>query len=115
MGAFASGKYAIAICDRCGFEYPYTELRFEISDQRRTGFRVCQECLDEDQPQLQLGRYPINDPQALRYPRPDTSLDASRRLSAWDPIGGWDSAYGESSLNNMVMRGELGNITVTTS
>ena len=115
MSAFASGKYAIAICDRCGFQYPYNQLRFEISDQKRTGFRVCPECLDEDQPQLQLGQYPVNDPQALRNARTDTSLDASRRLSAWDPIGGWDSADGASSLNNMVMRGELGNITVTTN
>ena len=115
MSAFASGKYAIAICDRCGFQYPYNQLRFEISDQKRTGFRVCPECLDEDQPQLQLGQYPVNDPQALRNARTVTSLDASRRLSAWDPIGGWDSAYGASSLNNMVMRGELGNITVTTN
>ena len=115
MSAFASGKYAIAICDRCGFQYPYNQLRFEISDQKRTGFRVCPECLDEDQPQLQLGQYPVNDPQALRNARTDTSLDASRRLSAWDPIGGWDSAYGASSLNNMVMRGELCNITVTTN
>ena len=56
MPSFASGKYAIAICDRCGFEYPYNELRFEISDQKRTGFRVCYECLDQDQPQLQLGQ-----------------------------------------------------------
>ena len=115
MPSFASGKYAIAICDRCGFEYPYNELRFEISDQKRTGFRVCYECLDQDQPQLQLGEYPVNVPQALRDARPDTSLEASRRLSAWDPIGGYDAEYGASSLSNMIMRGKIGDLTVTTS
>jgi len=35
-----------------------------------TGLLVCPECLDKDQPQLQLGRWPVNDPQALENPRP---------------------------------------------
>ena len=34
--SFASGKHAIAICDRCGFQYKYTSLKKEW-----TGFRVC--------------------------------------------------------------------------
>ena len=113
MSAYASGKNAIAFCDRCAFEYPYNKLRFEIYDQKRTGFRVCPECLDVDQPQLQLGKNPINDPQALRDARPDTSLEASRRLSGWNPIGGYDSIYGKSTL--MLMKATLGKITVTTS
>ena len=35
-----------------------------------TGLLVCGECWDPDQPQLQLGRFPVSDPQALRNPRP---------------------------------------------
>ena len=38
---------------------------------------VCGSCLDPDQPQLQVGRYPINDPQALQYPRPDPRTDVA--------------------------------------
>jgi hypothetical protein len=34
---------------------------------------VCPTCWEPDQPQLQLGMYPVDDPQALRNPRPDTS------------------------------------------
>jgi len=44
----------------------------------KTGLLVCQECWDPDHPQNHLGREPVNDPQALRNPRPDTSLMTSR-------------------------------------
>ncbi len=46
--AFASGKYAIAICDRCGFQYKYLTLKKEW-----TGFRVCPECYEPKHPQLE--------------------------------------------------------------
>ena len=32
--AYAVGKYAKAICDRCGFEYPYLELQEEWNGQK---------------------------------------------------------------------------------
>ena len=44
----------------------------------KTGLLVCQECWDADHPQNHLGREPVNDPQALRNPRPDSGLTASR-------------------------------------
>ena len=47
-------------------------------DMEKTGLLVCEECLDPDQPQNHLGRNPVNDPQALRNPRPDKSLMESR-------------------------------------
>lgn len=34
---------------------------------------VCPTCWEPDQPQLQLGMYPVDDPQAVRNPRKDTS------------------------------------------
>jgi hypothetical protein len=115
MADYAAAKYTIGICDRCGFEFKLKELRWEIYDQHRTGYRVCYECFDHDQPQLQLGRMDVSDAIAVRDPRPDPSLQASRRLSAWDPIGGWNSTYGPSDLNNMVMQGKIGRLTVTTT
>ena len=114
MGNFASGKKSIAYCDRCSFEYPYNDLKFEIYNQKRTGFRVCDQCLDEDQPQLQLGKYSTDDPQALRDPRPDRGLAASRRFSAFDPIGGGITELGSSTLG-LDMFGKVGKLTVTTS
>jgi|TARA_R100000544_G_scaffold35759_1_gene23345 hypothetical protein len=114
MSNFASGKKAIAYCDRCSFEYPYNDLRFEIFNQKRTGYRVCDECLDVDQPQLQLGKYATDDPQALLNPRPDRGLTESRRFSAFDPIGGGVTEFGSSTLG-LDMFGKIGKLTVTTS
>ena len=69
--AYASGSKAEAFCDRCGFQYKLHDLRDEVVDMHETGLKVCSECWDRDQPQLQLGRWPVSDPQALRSPRPN--------------------------------------------
>ena len=97
---FASGKYAIAECDRCAFRYKLTDLKTEIIKTKPYQLKVCPTCFDPDQPQLQLGMYPINDPQAVREPRRDLSyvqsgLDAdgypaggSRQIEwGWNPVG----------------------------
>lgn len=89
---YASGRRALGICDRCGRTCDYKALQYQIFDQKNQQIKVCPECLDEDQPQLQVGRIPINDPQALYQPRPDTGIQGnqtknSRWLFAWDPVG----------------------------
>ena len=70
---FASGKYAIAECDRCGQRYKLKELKKQVLKTKLYNVKVCPSCWDPDQPQLQLGMYPVNDPQAVREPRPDVS------------------------------------------
>lgn len=66
---FASGRYAIAICDGCGFKRPYLELQ----PSPVTGLRYCDECgvdaADRLLPAILSGRI------ALRYPSPDVVLD----------------------------------------
>jgi hypothetical protein len=74
---FASGKNAIAICDRCGFQYKLKELKELIVKTKKINILVCFECWEPDQPQLQLGMYPVDDPQALRNPRNDVSYVTS--------------------------------------
>lgn len=102
--AFASGRRALAFCDRCGGKYDYTDLKFQVVNQVVTGLRVCPDCLDEDHPQLQLGKFPVYDPQALRYARPDLSLVASRSIVwGFNPVVGFGAAT------------SLGTVTVTTS
>jgi len=71
--SYASGRKAIAECDRCGFRYLRRELREIVIKTKATNIQVCPTCWEADQPQLQLGMYPINDPQAIRNPRPDTT------------------------------------------
>lgn len=65
---FASGKYAIAQCDRCDQRFKLSLLRREVIKTKNYELLVCPECWDPDQPQLQLGMYPVDDPQGLRNP-----------------------------------------------
>jgi hypothetical protein len=74
---FASGKHAIAECDRCSFRYPLKVLRRLVIKTKNVNMLVCPSCWEPDHPQLQLGLYPVEDPQALRNPRPDASYRVS--------------------------------------
>src|SRR5262245_56588 len=83
MARFATGKYAKAVCDICGFECAYSELRPQISNGRQTALRVCCDCVDRDSRQP---RGKAADPQALRNARPDPSLERSRWILHWRPV-----------------------------
>jgi len=121
---FASGKHAIAECDRCGQRYKLSELRKLVIKQQIKDIKVCPNCWDPDQPQLSLGLYPVNDPQALRDPRPDVSyknsgLDSIGSISGgsrifqwgWNPVGG--SSNDGLTPNNLAAQSGLGTVTVT--
>lgn len=87
MPQFASGRYALGICDRCGFECDYTELRpqtlsGQLGNGQRSQIYVCRSCRDVPQPKQ---RKVPQDAMALRHPRPDGSLEASRRILHWKP------------------------------
>lgn len=64
MGKYANSRLAIAICDRCGFQYPFSYLKKEWN-----GLRTCIECWEPKHPQIQP-IYPPTEPQALFEPRP---------------------------------------------
>jgi hypothetical protein len=68
MSGYASGRYAIALCDQCGQRYKLLEL---IRDWK--GFKVCTECYEPKHPQLEPKRN-ITEPQALYQPRPESKL-----------------------------------------
>ena len=136
---YASGKYSIAECDRCGQRFKLKQLKKEVVKTRLFQIKVCQECWDPDQPQLQLGMYPVNDPQAVREPRPDVSYyaagatglytsdvagndvenagyptDGSRQFQwNWNPVGGAND-YGLTP-NDLVLPIQIGTVTVQTT
>ena len=88
---FARGTYALGICDRCGQQYDYVELRKEWNN-----LKVCPECFETKHPQLE----PITvqfEPQALHEPRTDRT----------EPF---------PSINNPILQGItfIGTVTVTT-
>jgi hypothetical protein len=111
--AFAAGKKALGICDRCGLEYKLSKLRSETVKGRNLKNLVCPSCFDPDHPQLMVGMYPISDPQALQNARPDSGFTVSRQIQwGWAPVGGSDGVY---TPNDLIATGEVGTVTVTTS
>ena len=61
---FANGNRAIALCDRCGQQYKYLQLR-----QEWNGLFTCRSCFEPKHPQLDPG-YHAADAIALKDPRP---------------------------------------------
>jgi hypothetical protein len=138
---FASGKHAIAECDICGQRYKLKELRKLTIKTKQVSIKACPECWNPDQPQLSLGMYPIDDPQALREPRPDTSYLASgnsglqviltnsdavnavgvpqggSRVIQWgyNPVGGARSFDSVLTPNYLIGAGQLGTVTISTT
>ena len=138
---YSSAKYSIAECDRCGQRYKLTELRKLTIKTKMVSIKVCPECWEPDQPQLQLGMYPVYDPQAVREPRPDVSYylsgnnglqlvstnttavnssgtpEAGSRIFqwGWNPVGGSRASDAGLTPNNLVLTVGLGTVTISTT
>ena len=123
---YASGKHAIAECDRCGQRYKLMELKKEVIKTKLFNIKVCPTCWDPDQPQLSLGLYPVNDPQAIREPRPDVSyyssgLDTNGYPSGgsrdiqwgWNPVGGASQFDVALTPNYLIATGQVGSVTIS--
>ena len=131
---FSSGKNSIAECDRCGFRYKLKELKKLTIKTKQVTIKVCPTCWEPDQPQLQLGMYPVQDPQAVREPRRDNSylqagytglqltLDTdfgdpsggSRVFQwGWAPIGGASANDAGLTPNALTSRAAIGSVTIT--
>jgi hypothetical protein len=120
---FTTGKKAISECDRCGFKFKLKELKELVIKTKKINILVCHQCWEPDHPQLQLGMYPVDDPQALRNPRPDRSYltsglnllgvssEGSRVFQwGWNPVGGGNS--NSLTPNNLSPRAEIGTVTI---
>lgn len=79
---YATGTHAFGFCDRCGFRCKLSAMKSETVAGNQVNVRVCPTCWDPDHPQNFLGKYPVDDPQALRNARPDPALEASREIPA---------------------------------
>ena len=138
---FASAKHSIAECDICGQRYKLKQLKPLTIKTKITNILACPECWNPDQPQLQLGMYPVNDPQAVRNPRPDVSylaagqtglqiednntsnVDAFGTVSGgsrviqwgWAPVGGASGTDTGLTPNSLIAQGQVGIVTVTTT
>jgi hypothetical protein len=131
---FSSGKNSIAECDRCGFRYKLKELKKLTIKTKQVSIKVCPTCWEPDQPQLQLGMYPVDDPQAVREPRPDTSYrqagytglqlttntdfgdpsGGSRVIQwGWRPVGGASANDAGLTPNNLAVQCLVGTVTIS--
>lgn len=120
---FASGKHAIAQCDRCGFRFKLKQLKSLTIKTKNVNILVCSECFEADHPQLKLGMYPVTDPMALRNPRPDlgyyesgTGGDGGSRVLQWgfDPVG-LNNPLNLPMPNDLVAEGQIGSVIVNTN
>ena len=135
---YASGKNSISECDRCGFRYMLKVLKTLTIKTKNVKIKVCPTCWEPDQPQLSLGMYPVNDPQAVREPRPDLSYwqsgmtglqtaynsgtgelqdgfpgGGSRIIQwGWAPIGGARANDDGLTPNNLVAVTTVANVTI---
>ncbi len=125
---FASGKHSIAECDRCGQRYKLKQLKKEIIKLKEYNLLVCPECWDPDQPQLQLGMFPVDDPQAVRNPRHDSTYvtsgtnangypsGGSRDIQwGWNPVGGASFFDVALTPNYLVATTNVGIVSITVS
>lgn len=135
---FSSGKHSIAECDRCGFRFKLKELKREIIKTKLYNLLVCPQCWDPDHPQLQLGMYPVDDPQGVRQPRPDVSYTQSGNTGlqivntgaptkagvgypsegsrdfqwGWNPVGGSRATDDGLTPNYLVLNVQVGSVTI---
>ena len=138
---FASGKNSIAECDRCGQRFKLTELKKQVLKTKIYNLKVCPTCWDPDHPQLQLGMYPVDDPQAVREPRKDlsytqagytglqltatsssavdsdgTPTGGSRQFQwGWNPVGGARAYDDGLTPNYLVLNVQVGSVTIQTT
>ena len=126
------------MCDRCGQQFKLTALRKEIQKTKIYNLLVCPQCFDPDQPQLLLGMYPVDDPQAVQEPRPDVSYtqsgtnglqilltnsttvngfgfpsQGSRDIQwGWNPVGGSSSFDSVLTPNYLALGVQIGTVTI---
>ena len=116
--AYALGKFAKAICDRCGFEYKLHELREEWNN-----LKTCPDCFEPKAPQIDP-RPVVSDPEALYKPRPNNDLEVGEGFVVVSD----SSNFSSSSINSFAMNSSilgsnfstpkmtasLGTVTITT-
>ena len=137
---FANGYKAFGFCDFCGFRYDLKNLKKLIIKTKQVQYKVCPSCWTPDHPQLQLGMYPVEDPQAIRDPRPDTNTWYASGTSGlqtapttgtaldqegypgegmlviqwnWNPVGGPRANDDGLTPNYLASASEVGTVTIS--
>jgi|TARA_R100001163_G_C5052330_1_gene188993 hypothetical protein len=105
--AYASAKFAIALCDRCGFQYKLLDLKKEWN-----GFKTCPECFESKHPQLNPHTAP-SDPQALYDPRPNNDKELGEGFVVVVDNNFMNPANVGSNFTVTEMTASVGAVTIT--
>jgi len=116
--AYASAKFARALCDRCGFEYKLGELREEWN-----GFKTCPDCYEPKAPQIEPLPV-VNDSEALYKPRPNNDAEVGEGFVVVSDANVFNSSSTNflcmnssilgSNFSLTEMTSALGTVTITT-
>jgi hypothetical protein len=109
---FSGGKYALAISDRSGLEFPYNEMVFEWN-----GSFVHISEFEKKQPQLDLTYF--TDAQSLQNARPQANLSATGGVPnqinlIYPSTSGSVSNVGIAQASTNLLTSSVGNVTVST-
>ena len=109
--AYASGKFAVALCDRCSFEYKLHELKTEWNN-----LKTCPECFEPKHPQLEPSTVK-SDPEALYKPRPNNDYEVGEGFVVINPSSIYTSDFMNPSTlpTNFTIAestGFLGSVTI---
>lgn len=80
MSNFASERYAIGICDRCGRTFKLKKLRNESKNLNYSSIKVCEDCFDKENLQAVGSSLVIRHDTTLKDPAIDNALDQSREI-----------------------------------
>ena len=116
--AYAVGKFAKSLCDRCLFEYKLHELREEWNN-----LKTCPSCFEPKAPQIDP-RPVVVDPEALYKPRPNNDKEVGEGFVVVSDSNNFTSTSINSlSMNPSIlgsnfstpeMTGSVGTVTITT-
>ena len=110
--AYAKGTHSLAICDRCGWSYPYLSMKVEWNN-----LKVCPECYEPRQPQDTPARI-SSDPETLYQPRPEVPLPQAQlgvvTAGAASPMTDTTADTIGTYFTGLEAASGLGTLTVTT-
>ena len=110
--AYAKGSHSLAVCDRCGWAYPYLSMKVEWNN-----LKVCSECYEPRQPQDPPAKQ-TQDPETLYQPRPEVPLPQAQlgvvTAGAASPMTDTTADTIGTYFTGLEGETSLGTLTVTT-
>tara|TARA_R100000544_G_scaffold15748_1_gene7382 strand:+ start:1350 stop:1703 length:354 start_codon:yes stop_codon:yes gene_type:complete len=114
---YSVGKFALGLCDRCGFEYKLNDLKEEWNK-----LKTCPQCFEPKAPQLNPSPV-VSDKEALYKPRPNNDIeggdgfvvisDANQFTNTSNNFLSMNSNILGSAFSTPTMTASLGSVTIT--